>query len=318
MKKRAIVLLAVLLLLACVACGGPGERRDKFYHKGKALYEQGDYVKAALEVKNALQVDPKFTDGYLLLGKINLAQKKFRAAYGAFAKAVSLDAEKYEAQLGMGKLLLLGREPAKALEKADLVLKAEPDNEKAKVLRAGCLLAEKKEAEAEKILQGLIDAGSELSDVYLMEANIQIRRSRLDQAEKLLQTLLKRHEKLIAARLLLADILEKEGKLDEVAAELKENAETLEWMARFYGRICRNCALQYMAAGGIYITGGVAAKLPEIITHPAFKKTFGKSETMAGLLEKIPVFLNLNEESGLWGAAFYGQNIITGNLPKKP
>jgi hypothetical protein len=28
---------------------------------------------------------------------------------------------------------------------------------------------------------------------------------------------------------------------------------------------------------------------------------------MAGELQKIPVFLNANEESGLWGAAFYGQ-----------
>ena len=94
----------------------------------------------------------------------------------------------------------------------------------------------------------------------------------------------------------------------EVAAELKETTETLEWMARFYGRACRNYALQCVATGGVYIAGGVAAKIPGVITHPVFRKTFRKSETMAGLLEKIPVFLNLNEESGLWGAALYGWN----------
>ncbi|OPX18875.1 MAG: hypothetical protein BZ151_12260 [Desulfobacca sp. 4484_104] len=221
MRKQTIVLLTILLLLASVACGGPSERRDKFFNKGKAFYEQGDYVKAALEVKNALQIDPKFVNGYLLLGKINLAQKKFRAAYGAFAKAVSLNAEKYEAQLEMGKLLLLGREPVKAMEKANLVLKSQPNNQQALLLRAGCLLAEKQEAEAEKILRGLIAADSELSDAYLMEANILIKHNRLEHAGELLQTLLKHHEDLVAARLLLVDILEKEGKLEDATVELE-------------------------------------------------------------------------------------------------
>jgi glucokinase len=32
---------------------------------------------------------------------------------------------------------------------------------------------------------------------------------------------------------------------------------------------------------------------------------------MAGELQKIPVFLNANEESGLWGAAFYGQQQLS-------
>jgi len=99
----------------------------------------------------------------------------------------------------------------------------------------------------------------------------------------------------------------------EIAADPAENAKTLEWMARFYGRICRNYALQCAATGGVYITGGIAAKLPEIITHPAFRKTFRESETLGEFLKRIPVFLNLNEESGLWGAALYGQNIITKN-----
>jgi glucokinase len=90
----------------------------------------------------------------------------------------------------------------------------------------------------------------------------------------------------------------------EVAAGVAQDSKTLEWAARFYGRACRNYALQVLARGGVYIAGGVAAKLPLLVTHPEFKRQFINSKTMAAMLHKIPVYLNANQESGLWGAAF--------------
>lgn len=91
----------------------------------------------------------------------------------------------------------------------------------------------------------------------------------------------------------------------EVGAGLSHDSETLEWAARFYGRACRNFALQVLARGGVYIAGGVAAKIPTLVTHPAFERQFTNSKTMAPMLKKIPVYLNTNEESGLWGAALF-------------
>ncbi len=97
----------------------------------------------------------------------------------------------------------------------------------------------------------------------------------------------------------------------QVAEELAEDAPTVVWMNRFYGRVCRNFALQLLAYGGVYIAGGVAAKLPQLVTGAGFETSFRRSPTMAGVLQKIPVFLNANEESGLWGAAFYGQQQLS-------
>jgi len=62
----------------------------KFYNKGKALYEKGDFVKAELEFKNAVQIDPKFADGHYMLGMVSLRKGNIRGAYGAFSKAVEL------------------------------------------------------------------------------------------------------------------------------------------------------------------------------------------------------------------------------------
>jgi len=90
----------------------------------------------------------------------------------------------------------------------------------------------------------------------------------------------------------------------EVGAGLSADSQTLEWAASFYGRVSRNYALQVLARGGVYIAGGVAAKTPLLVRHPAFERQFTNSRIMAPMLHKTPVFLNTDEESGLWGAAF--------------
>lgn len=90
----------------------------------------------------------------------------------------------------------------------------------------------------------------------------------------------------------------------EVAAGFYSKSKVLAWAARFYGRACRDLALGTLAQGGVFVSGGVAAKAPELVTHPAFSDAFLYSETHADLLQYISVKLNVNEDSGLWGAAF--------------
>lgn len=90
---------------------------------------------------------------------------------------------------------------------------------------------------------------------------------------------------------------------EEVGRALGPDTRTARWMARFYGRACRQWALACLALGGLYIAGGLAAKLPILVEHPEFAREFRLSESMAQVLERIPVLLNSNEQSGLWGAA---------------
>ncbi len=100
----------------------------------------------------------------------------------------------------------------------------------------------------------------------------------------------------------------------QIAQKLDRNPETLLWLSKFYGRACRNYALEVLAMGGVYIAGGVAARIRGLVKHKAFESEFRSSMTLAHILEKIPVFLIDNEESGLWGAAFFGaQELTIGN-----
>ena len=94
-------------------------------------------------------------------------------------------------------------------------------------------------------------------------------------------------------------------KLDpiQVGKVLASHPRTLEWMARFYGRACRQWAMQVTALGGVYIAGGLAAKLPALVHHASFGQEFRLADPTNRILADLPVFLIHDENSGLWGAA---------------
>jgi glucokinase len=84
---------------------------------------------------------------------------------------------------------------------------------------------------------------------------------------------------------------------------LTPESRTTALFARFYGRAVRDYVLTVLAAGGVYLCGGVAAKNPGLVTHPEFSREFLDSPTYGELLATIPVRLVCNADTGLFGAA---------------
>jgi glucokinase len=93
---------------------------------------------------------------------------------------------------------------------------------------------------------------------------------------------------------------------EEIGRKMTAGGETLEWYSRLYARSCRNYALSVMSTGGLFISGGIAAKNPYVCEHPEFLKEFRSAEKMYDFLSTIPVFLNDNQNSGVYGAAYRG------------
>ncbi|WP_319467083.1 glucokinase [uncultured Pseudodesulfovibrio sp.] len=97
---------------------------------------------------------------------------------------------------------------------------------------------------------------------------------------------------------------------EEISSQIIPESETTRWYARFYGRACRNWAIAMMAYGGMFIAGGVAAKNPMLVTAPEFLEEFHNSHFYEEFLRSVPIRLNANEESGLYGAAFHGVQLL--------
>ncbi len=94
---------------------------------------------------------------------------------------------------------------------------------------------------------------------------------------------------------------------------LADFPRTVEWFARFYGRACRNYALAVLALGGVYVSGGVAVRSPVLVEHPAFLEEFCLSPSHSELLSGLPVLLNTNEDTGVFGAALFGVQLLRCN-----
>jgi glucokinase len=75
--------------------------------------------------------------------------------------------------------------------------------------------------------------------------------------------------------------------------------------ARLLGRFAGNIALAFKAIGGVYVAGGVAAKLGTLINAPAFREAFLAHSPHRRLLEAIPTSLITCEEPVLFGCAAY-------------
>lgn len=93
----------------------------------------------------------------------------------------------------------------------------------------------------------------------------------------------------------------------EAAAEAGPESETTAWFARFFGRACRTLALHVLPRGGLFLCGGVAVKNPHLTAHPEFLREFTDSPTYHELLATIPVYLTIDAQTGLYGAAEYAR-----------
>jgi glucokinase len=93
------------------------------------------------------------------------------------------------------------------------------------------------------------------------------------------------------------------------AAALTADTPTRRWYARFFGRACRDWILTTLCRGGLYLTGGIAAKNPTLPACPEFVDELYNAPHYLDLIKSVPLFLNTDENSGLWGAAWVGSTI---------
>src|SRR4030042_2528926 len=129
------VFILLLLFGLTANCGGPEEKKMKFFNKGKALYEKGDYVRAELEFKNSVQIDPKFADGHYMLGMTALRRGNIRGAHGSLSKTLELSPDHVDAQAHLGRLLLRTGKLDEAMEKAEAGLKVQRAHPEALLLK---------------------------------------------------------------------------------------------------------------------------------------------------------------------------------------
>ena len=94
----------------------------------------------------------------------------------------------------------------------------------------------------------------------------------------------------------------------EIAIAALENRDllsekTMQMFVEAYGAEAGNLALKLLPYAGVYVAGGIAAKILPLIEEGGFLTAFIHKGRMGSILERIPVHVVLNPNVGLIGAA---------------
>jgi len=82
--------------------------------------------------------------------------------------------------------------------------------------------------------------------------------------------------------------------------------EALQLFVRYLAMEAASLCLKLKATGGCYISGGIPPKILPLLQTGEWYKYFLDMGRMKPLLEKMPVYVILNDKTALLGAAYYG------------
>lgn len=86
--------------------------------------------------------------------------------------------------------------------------------------------------------------------------------------------------------------------------------EAVQLFLSIYGSAAANLGLQCVATGGVYLGGGIPSKILGGFDQPFFMEAFRSKPPMTRLLERMPVAIVLNRQTGLLGAAVYAATLV--------
>jgi len=215
-------MIALLVPLALLACDGAEKREKAYFDRGKALYEAGDFQKAALELKNARQINPLNVEALYYLGLIAEKQGDYRGAFGAFQSVLEQKDAHVGGNLHIGRIYLMSGDIDQALAKTEKALAVEPQNIDGHALRGAVYLRKNQLEEARK--EALFALGKRPDDVVATSVLVGVlqKEGKTPEAIELLKKVTADHKKETALRMLLVELYRRQKDIAGIETVYRE------------------------------------------------------------------------------------------------
>ncbi len=136
MKRLITVGLVLSIALGTASCGGKEGRAAEYLERAQKSYDIGDYVKAELDVKNTLQIEPNNVAATRLMADLAEKQEKSREHFQYLHKITQLDPADIDAHVKLGRVYAAVGRMDEARSHADSALGVDPNNGDARILNA--------------------------------------------------------------------------------------------------------------------------------------------------------------------------------------
>jgi tetratricopeptide (TPR) repeat protein len=221
-KNLLLASVIILLLVPSSGCMSKEDKRDALMENARKLEETGDCVRAAAEARGALEIDPGYAGGYLLLGRCELKAKKPAEALRHFARAHELDPADFEAVNSAGRLALQQGDLQKAEEYVTRALALKPDSVAAGTVKGSLLLRKNDVPQAMQILEAAVKADPTDEDAVVALATAYLNSDKAEHAKSLLRFSLEKKPDSSAMLVLLLDLAFREEQYAEAEGYLNK------------------------------------------------------------------------------------------------
>ncbi len=126
--------MSIAVLVA--ACGGVQSRFESHLRRGHEYYAKGDFAKASVEFRNAIQIEPKSASARLEAGRAAEAQGRLRDAVALYQSAIDSDSANRGAREALARLYLRAGAAELARKTLEPALTAHSEDAKLLTLRA--------------------------------------------------------------------------------------------------------------------------------------------------------------------------------------
>ena len=188
-KTKQFLSIYFTALILCfffliISCSNPQKEAETHFKNAIQYFKNQEYEKAKIELQNVVQLDPSNDKAYTELGETYVKLQNPVKAAQAFAQAVTIAPDNYNARLRMGQILLLAEETRQAREAASELRKKYPEKVEPLHLLASIQIQERNMAQALKTLKKAVVMDSTDHRTYLYLAHLYYITNRFDQAEK--------------------------------------------------------------------------------------------------------------------------------------
>ncbi len=137
-RSRAPAIWLAVLASACAlsGCGGAQSRYAAHMQRGREFFAAGDFPKAGIEFRNAMQIAPQDAQARILAGETAEKLGRWRDAGGLYQSVVDSHPENARARAGLGRLYDFGGVPERALKVVEPALAKTPDDAELLAVRA--------------------------------------------------------------------------------------------------------------------------------------------------------------------------------------
>ena len=182
-----------LIVAACTR--DPAILKQRHLEKAQAYYAKSQYNEAIIELKNALQVDPKFSPAGAPHGPCVHRQGMAPRCRAELRRAVELEPNNLEAHIDLGRAYVAIEAWEDALREAATIAGKDPANAWALYFRAAALSAKGQRQDALAAIDKALAAGQPSPEFHILRGDILNALERFGEAESAYRSALAQNPK---------------------------------------------------------------------------------------------------------------------------